>query len=299
MNASSAPIVRPSVSSTRRPRGSSPSCIASAGRPFARVGLSRIAARDAARGRRWWRNRTTAATRAPRGPVASSARRPRAAARRAHRRRRAPRRRRSARAARARPRRAGARERAGSLALDRRPRALERAVDRRRRSCRAARPTSAPGPAEHVAQDQHGALAAGQALDRGQERELHALAQRVARRRIDDRRGGSAQALVGVGLDDGRGPARAPLELVEAGVGGDPVEPRAGPTSGAGSGRGRARRGAASPARRPRRRGASRACGSSGPRGRGGTARRGRGRRARRRPRAAATRPARGVGSCS
>ena len=115
--------------------------------------------------------------------------------------------------------------------------------------------TSVADPAEHVAQDQHRALAAGQPLDRGQERELHALAQRVARGGIGDRRDGVLQALVRIRLDDRLGAPRPALELVEAGVGRDPVQPGLRPRSAARSGRASATRAGASPARRPRRRG--------------------------------------------
>ena len=223
MNASSAPIVRPSVSSTRRPCGSSPSCIASAGRPFARVGLSRM-------------RRVTppgaGVVEEPhdrRGPVHRAARRhPQHGVLAQQRDERIH--------VGALPGvdvaleqlalvRGGGRGReCRELALDRPPRALERAVRGGDRGVEQLGDLG-PGPAEHVAQDQHGALAAGQGLDRGQERELHPLALRVARRGIGHRRGGLLDARVGVRLH-GRGPARAALELVQAGVGRDPVEPR-------------------------------------------------------------------------
>ena len=81
-----------------------------------------------------------------------------------------------------------------------------------------------PGPAEHVAQDQDRALATRELLHRGQERELHALPQRVPRRGVGHGRREPLEPLVGERLD-GLGPARPALELVEAGVRRDPVQP--------------------------------------------------------------------------
>jgi hypothetical protein len=81
------------------------------------------------------------------------------------------------------------------------------------------------GPSEHVTQDQHRALAARQLLDRPQQGQLHALADRVAGCRIVGRR---CSLLAGPVWErvDRLGPAGAPLKLVQTGVGGDPVEPR-------------------------------------------------------------------------
>ena len=59
--------------------------------------------------------------------------------------------------------------------------------------------TSGRGPAEHVAEDQDRALATGQLLDRAQQRQLHPLAHRVARRRVISRRGRLVRRPVGNG----------------------------------------------------------------------------------------------------
>ncbi len=101
--------------------------------------------------------------------------------------------------------------------------------------------------AEHVAQDEDRALASGQELERRDEGELDALALLVARLGPGQRLR-EAQALVGVGLDphrldqrrrgalvgvggravvDREHELRAPLDRLEADVGGDRVQPRA------------------------------------------------------------------------
>ena len=90
----------------------------------------------------------------------------------------------------------------GRLVLDRRPRPLQRAVDRGDGRVEQVGGLGA-GPAEHVAQDQHRALAAGQPLDRGEERELHALARRVARGGVGDRVPRRRRRASGIRLDDG------------------------------------------------------------------------------------------------
>ena len=118
------------------------------------------------------------------GSAASSARRPRPASRRPRRRRRAPTRRRSRRRC---SRSALVAERAqrrllallGEPLVDGLVRALQGAVDRRRRRLERVGDLAAR-EAEHVAQDQHGALARRQVLERGDERELDALALLVA-----------------------------------------------------------------------------------------------------------------------
>ena len=94
----------------------------------------------------------------------------------------APTRRRSGAAARARPPRPGATaRRASSASIVARARCSALLTAATVVSSRSA--ASAAAPAEHVAQDQDRALAAGQPLDRGQERELHALALRRSARR--------------------------------------------------------------------------------------------------------------------
>ena len=115
-----------------------------------------------------------------------------------------------------------------------------------RRLERVGRPRGPEKP-EHVAQDQHGALARRQVLQRGDERQLDALALLVARLGPGDAVA-EAQALVGVGLDPHRfderrrGPVVGvgggavvdrehelgpPLDRLQARVGGDRVEPGA------------------------------------------------------------------------
>ena len=113
-----------------------------------------------------------------------------------------------------------------------------------------------------------------QVLERGDERELHALALLVARLgrgepvldaeqlvgvRLDPDRSisGCARAAVRVGsrpVVDRQHALRAPLDLVQAGVRGDRVEPRAAASCGPRSGRARATRPARPPGARPRRR---------------------------------------------
>ena len=224
MNASSAPIVRPSVSSTRTPCGSSPSCIASAGRPFARVGASRIR-RLTPPAQAWCEEpHDLRRTRAPRGRAASAARRPRAAARRARPRRRAPRRRRSARSSSRSAAAAGAGESAGS-SRSIVPRARWSALFAAATVVSSSSATSGPVQPSTSRRISTARWRPGQRLDRGQEGQLHPLALRVARRGIEHRRGRLLDARVGVRLHR-RGPAGAALELVQAGVGGDPVQPR-------------------------------------------------------------------------
>ena len=288
-----------------RCRGRAAGTVASCRRRCARASRRRAGPRTTSATRRAGRRRRTRARRTRRSPPRPIDRRLgrhrqhgvlAQQSRRGRRCPRAPTRRRSGAAARARVAPAGRDRAGGELVLDRRARPLERAVDRGDGGVQQLGDLGA-GPAEHVAQDQHGALAAGQPLDRGQQRELHALALRVAGGRVErPAAAASADSASGYGLDDGLGAPRPALQLVQAGVGGDPVEPglqrcaalEAAPAS--------ARRAAASPARRPRRRAPSRASGSSGPRARGGTARPARGRHARRRP--ARPRPARAHASC-
>src|SRR4029453_18917809 len=92
--------------------------------------------------------------------------------------------------------------------VDRLARALEGAVDRRNR--RVERFRRLPSrEAEHVAQDQHGALAAREVLERRDERELDRLALLVASvgRGIP---AGEADALVRIGVDPDRPDERPP-----------------------------------------------------------------------------------------
>ena len=159
--------------------------------------------------------------------------------------------------------------------------------------------------AEHLAQDQHRALARGQVLERRDERQLDALALLVARLGRRSRpqaaaRRGTARsrpprraAARGRRADPRRGRSRSAAprlgrlrDQVEARVGGDPVEPRADRAAAARSAAARARRAAARPAARPRRRGRSRACGSSARAAPRGAARPAGGRRPRRPSRA-------------
>ena len=129
-------------------------------------------------------------------------------------------------------------------------------------------------------QDQHGALAGRQVLQRRDERQPDRLARlrhrRPGRRRRRRARRGSARSTssrAGSGRSgrpgDGRaevhrpGAALRPLEHVQADVRRDPVEPRAQRGAALEAGRARARRAAACPGRRPRPRTASRASGSS------------------------------------
>ena len=148
--------------------------------------------------------------------------------------------------------------------------------------------------AEHLAQDQHGALARREVLERGDERELDALAQLVARLgpgepvlqaellvRVrldpDGLRQRHARAVVGIGGRpevDRQHPLGAPPDHVERRVRGDPVEPRAQRAAALEAGRGPSRRAAGRPAARPRRRAPSRASGSSARAARRGTGRR-------------------------
>ena len=188
----------------------------------------------------------------------------------------------------------------GQLLLDRRAGALERAVDRGdagvERLAGLLRRES-----EHLAQDQDGALVGGEQLEGRDERELDRLALLVAR----VGRGVAvldAEGLVGVGLDpdrldhrladaavrvgrravvDRQDALRAPLDRVQAGVGGDPVEPGAQRAPPLELRQRPARRAAAPPGARPRRRAPSRACGSSGRGARSGGARPAAGRRPR------------------
>ena len=159
--------------------------------------------------------------------------------------------------------------------------------------------------AEHLAQDQRRALVRRQVLERGDERELDALALLVARlgrgvavleRRASRRGSGSTQTdstsgsrgpVVRVGggaVVDRQHPLRALRDRVQRGVGGDRVEPRAQRAAALEPRQRPARRAAASPGARPRRRGPSRASGSSAPEARRGRARPGARRRPRRRP---------------
>ena len=134
----------------------------------------------------------------------------------------------------------------GNALLDRRPRALQRAVHRGDRRLERLGDLLRR-EAEHLAQDQHGALGGRQVLERGDEGQLHALAALVAGGRSGEAVL-DAQDLVRIGLDPHRlderlaGPdvgigGRAvvdrehalgpPRDLIEAGVGRDRVEPRA------------------------------------------------------------------------
>ena len=117
----------------------------------------------------------------------------------------------------------GRRARGDPLPLQRRPRPLQRAVGAGEGGLEELGGLGGR-PAEHVAQDEHGTLAARELLDRGQERELHALVQRVAGRRVGRRRRRGLGGLFG-DRQHGPRPARPRLELVEAGVGGDAEEP--------------------------------------------------------------------------
>ena len=144
---------------------------------------------------------------------------------------------------------------------------------------------------EHVAQHEHRALARGQVLEAGDERERDRLAQLVARLRAGRGVGDALQQRVRVGLEPQRlaaagrlGRRHRPFVARCAGA----ARRRAG-SSGSGSwrscrarraarraprsGRGRARRRAASPAGRPRRPARSRASGSSGRAARAGRGR--------------------------
>ncbi len=181
-------------------------------------------------------------------------------------------------------------------------RPLERAVDRRGRRLERRRHLGA-GQAEHVAQDQHRALAHRQLLERGDERELDALALLVAglgRRepileahlavgvridphRLDERPAGTvvrvaggrrsrsgALASAGARSPSGRRSSRSCRAMSAASS-----DPRTGAV--------RARRAAAPPGARPRHRARSRACDSSGRGAPPGAGRRARCRRPRRR----------------
>jgi hypothetical protein len=101
--------------------------------------------------------------------------------------------------------------------------------------------------AEHLAQDEDGALVGGQVLQRGDEGELHALAALVARLgageavgepervvgvglhpdRLDHRHAGAGVGIGGGAVVDRQHPLGPPRDLVEAGVGRDRVEPGA------------------------------------------------------------------------
>ncbi len=101
--------------------------------------------------------------------------------------------------------------------------------------------------AEHLAQDQHRALGGRQVLERGDERELDALAPLVAGLgrgeavldaqdlvrvgldpdRLDERLAGPDVGIGGRAVVDRQHPLGPPRDLVQAGVGGDRVEPRA------------------------------------------------------------------------
>ena len=126
-----------------------------------------------------------------------------------------------ARAARARSR--SPRPPRGKTVADRRPRPLERAVDRRDAELQHLGDLVGR-PLEHVAHDQHRPLARRQQLDDGEERELDRLAgddllvEQPVRVRLQP-----GQVLERL---DRRQPPALGLDVVEARVGGDPVQPR-------------------------------------------------------------------------
>ena len=109
------------------------------------------------------------------------------------------------------------------MLVDRRSGTLQRAVDRRHR--RLENICDFPGlPAEHVAEDQHRTLATRKLLDRAQQRQLHTLAHGVPRDGVVCLRG----RFIGMAIRervDRLGTARPALELVEARIGSDPIEP--------------------------------------------------------------------------
>jgi hypothetical protein len=100
-------------------------------------------------------------------------------------------------------------------------------------------------PAGHVPQDQHRPLRRGQVLQRGQERQLDGLPGRDRSAGLVLGRGGRLQQAIGERLQPrdvragrqgrarirrrpqvrGQDPPGAPVDRIEAGVGGDPVEP--------------------------------------------------------------------------
>ena len=190
----------------------------------------------------------------------------------------------------------------GQPLVDRPARALQRAVHRRDRQLEQ-RGGLGGGEPEHLAQDQHRALARRQMLERRDERELEALPQLVAGLRSSGPVG-HAELPIGIRLDPhrlGERPAgslarvrrweRRPAGArASAGAWRRPRtrSSRSGRASFAAScgprtARVRATRAGACPAARPRRRGPSRASGSSGRGARPGAARPGAGRRPRRR----------------
>ena len=125
---------------------------------------------------------------------------------------------------------------AGEALVDGLVRALERAVDRGGRRLQRLGDLGAR-EAEHLAEDQHRALARGQVLERGDERELDALALLVGEagvagraRPTAARRHRLAEPVVRVGgraVVDREHELGPPLDEPQAGVGRDRVEPRA------------------------------------------------------------------------
>ena len=166
------------------------------------------------------------------------------------------------------------------LACERRARPLQRAVDRGDARVEELGHL-ARLPAQHLAQDQHGALPRRQVLERGDERQPDRLAGhrhlgRVRRPRASALSGiGSIQvtservcrlASIGLARRAEVHRQRAPLaavQHVEADVGGDPVQPGAQRRAALEAVEARATRAASSPAPHPRPRTASRASGSS------------------------------------
>ena len=119
---------------------------------------------------------------------------------------------------------------------ERRAGALQRAVDRG--DARLERVGGLlGGELEHVAQDQHRALAGGQDLDQREEAELDRLARDDDRVGLVGARGDLVEQPVGIGLQprdlgeraDLLRPAALAADRVQARVGGDPVQPGAEP----------------------------------------------------------------------
>ena len=199
--------------------------------------------------------------------------------------------RRSARAAPGPPRRADGRRRASCARVERRASALERAVDRGDARVEELRDLGRL-PAQHLAEDEHGALARRQMLERGDEGEPDRLARhgdvgRVSVSGNDERRPASGSIQVTSGSVSpgarrgcpagprsiGRARRSRPLEHVEADVRRDAVEPRAQRRAAleAVDAPPRAQEGLLDGVLRLERR--ARACGSSRRSARGGTAR--------------------------
>ena len=143
-------------------------------------------------------------------------------------------------------------------------------------------------PAQHVAQDEHRALAGRQVLEGGDEGEPDRVA-------LGDHDGGVghrlepgdlvvllervAGHLVGRAEPGGQRPSGPALEVGEADVGGDPVEPGADRGAALEAGARPSRRAGTSPARGPRPRAPTRSSGSSAPAARADSARSGSGSR--------------------